>query len=143
MKQNSMRSLVWVGLLLTAVPYLCRVLSDVPKATDPSLVKPADVSPTPTPPTPIKVKVKPPNRRSNLVSAMLRQRAVAHSLSAETGPPLPAVTQKPLSTAAAASVTTQVRCCVLFPVAIFMQIVWKRLRNAFKKCTPTLTNQVC
>ncbi|KAK7100125.1 putative Polycomb group protein ASXL2 [Littorina saxatilis] len=85
-----------------------RNLSDVPKATDLSQAKQTDVSAAPASPGPIKVKVKPPNRQSTLVSAMLRQRAVARSLSADTGPPLPAVTQKPLSTAASTSVTSQV-----------------------------------
>ncbi|XP_076463349.1 uncharacterized protein LOC143295509 [Babylonia areolata] len=87
-----------------------RVLSDVPKATDPSQVKTADVSPAPTPPTAIKVKVKPPSCRNSMMLTMPKPKAAvaAQALSTDAGPHLPAVTQKPLSTAAAASITSQV-----------------------------------
>lgn len=84
-----------------------RVVTDIPKATGPS-VKQAAAPPSIVPPATLKVKVKPSGRNRNLVSAMLRQRAVAKALSSEAGSQLPAVTQKPLSTAASATVTSQV-----------------------------------
>ncbi|KAL8600728.1 hypothetical protein ACOMHN_057316 [Nucella lapillus] len=112
-----------------------RVLSDVPKATDPSQVKAADVSPAPTPPTSIKMKVKPPSCRNSVMLTMPRPKSAtpAVAVSVETvpqltapqltapqltapqltapqltAPQLTAVTQKPLSTVAATSVTSQV-----------------------------------
>lgn len=83
-----------------------RVVSDIPKATGPPLHKQPSIPSVPT--TTLKVKVKPQVRSRNLVSAMLRQRAAAHALTSEVVSSLPAVTQKPLSTSASSTVTTQV-----------------------------------
>lgn len=101
---------------------LCRVLSDVPKATGPSPAKQSNTLPATSPPA-IKVKVKPAQAgRKSLVSSLLRQRRAAWSTAAESGTSIPSATQKPLSATSSSPVTSQV-CKALTRMVYYIIIV--------------------